>query len=563
MSRVGRLALLAWAAGCSSLGGLRRRSSARQAPSPPARPDAPATTTRRPRPRPSTVDDEHRRVASSSSPATAGATASASASGAPTATRSTAGRTTGSSPTTTRARRSARRRSRPCACCSPPAKKVTLDSTSPGRSPMRPARRSTLDPGSSRSKPKLAIAGTPALQPPLTFTAKQPLVVDGNAYRGKLTVSSDGKLVQVVDTVGLEPYLKGVVPSEMPSTWPPEALKAQAVAARSYALANLTKGRAFDLYGDTRSQVYGGVDAEAAATSAAVDATKGQVVLYNGKVANTLFFSTSGGRTASGARGDRGRRPVPRLGRRSLRHALAVPRLGAGALRRDEGREAAEARRRRSPTCRRRRARRAASRRVTIVSDDDSQVTLTGKQLRGALELRSTWFTPALLQLLPAAKTMTYGGARLARRASRAAQTRVSLEAKPPALDWTPAGDAAARRGRRVLDDREAAGRDAVPARLGRRARRAREDRRRAARRRAGRRRRACRGRSSPRVAGRGGAAAAAGGAPAWTTVASTSTDSDGRLELRRAACSPAPIASACAPGPRARAGRVGPILVQ
>ena len=87
----------------------------------------------------------------------------------------------------------------------------------------------------------------------------------------------------------------------MPSAWPPEALKAQAVAARSYALANLAKGKDYDLYADTRSQVYGGLDAEVPATNDAVDATKGEVVLYDGKVANTLFFSTSGGRTASAA----------------------------------------------------------------------------------------------------------------------------------------------------------------------------------------------------------------------------------------------------------------------
>src|SRR5207248_1060757 len=105
--------------------------------------------------------------------------------------------------------------------------------------------------------------------------------------------------VQVVDVVALENYLKGVVPSEMPFDWAPEALKAQAVAARSYALANLTKNREFDLYGDTRDQVYGGVAAEQPASNDAISATKGQVVLYKGKVADTLFFSTSGGRTAS------------------------------------------------------------------------------------------------------------------------------------------------------------------------------------------------------------------------------------------------------------------------
>ena len=71
------------------------------------------------------------------------------------------------------------------------------------------------------------------------------------------------------------------------------------MAARSYALANLAQGRAYDLYADTRSQVYGGVDVESDTTSAAVSATKGDVVLYDGTVADTLFFSTSGGRTAS------------------------------------------------------------------------------------------------------------------------------------------------------------------------------------------------------------------------------------------------------------------------
>jgi SpoIID/LytB domain protein len=101
-----------------------------------------------------------------------------------------------------------------------------------------------------------------------------------------------------VNMVNLEHYLYGVVPSEMPYTWLPEALKAQAVAARSYALATRKTG-AFDLYSDTRSQVYLGIDHEKPATNAAVDATAGKVVLYEGEVAKTFFFSTSGGRTAS------------------------------------------------------------------------------------------------------------------------------------------------------------------------------------------------------------------------------------------------------------------------
>jgi stage II sporulation protein D len=114
--------------------------------------------------------------------------------------------------------------------------------------------KTALDPAAVTLDAKLVLGGKP-LPPPLSFVSKEPLAVDGRAYRGKLTVVPDGSLLDVVNTVGLETYLKGVVPAEMPSAWPPDALEAQAVAARSYALANLAKGRPFDLYGDTRSQV--------------------------------------------------------------------------------------------------------------------------------------------------------------------------------------------------------------------------------------------------------------------------------------------------------------------
>jgi stage II sporulation protein D len=89
----------------------------------------------------------------------------------------------------------------------------------------------------------------------------------------------------------------GVVPGESPSRWPGAALRAQAVAARSYALATGRGGGVFDQYPDTRSQVYGGRAAERATTNAAVRATAGQVLTYGGKVATAYFFSSSGGRT--------------------------------------------------------------------------------------------------------------------------------------------------------------------------------------------------------------------------------------------------------------------------
>ena len=116
------------------------------------------------------------------------------------------------------------------------------------------------------------------------------------------------KKLRVVNVVALEAYLRGVVPREMPKHWPLEALKAQAVAARSYALVRLLKGKPFDLYSDWRSQVYGGIAAEAPRATEAVQATAGQVVLYQGKVATTFFFSSSGRPDGDGSGGDGGRR---------------------------------------------------------------------------------------------------------------------------------------------------------------------------------------------------------------------------------------------------------------
>jgi stage II sporulation protein D len=122
-------------------------------------------------------------------------------------------------------------------------------------------------------------------------------VADG-AYRGRMVLSPDGRAVLVVNSVVIEQYLYGVVPAEMPASWPAEALAAQAVVARSYALRSRRPGAPYDVFSDTRSQVYRGVLAETAATNAAVRATKSAVVTAGGQIAQTFFFSTSGGRTA-------------------------------------------------------------------------------------------------------------------------------------------------------------------------------------------------------------------------------------------------------------------------
>jgi stage II sporulation protein D len=102
--------------------------------------------------------------------------------------------------------------------------------------------------------------------------------------------------VTAVNKAELEHYVRGVVPLESPASWPIEALKAQAVAARSYALAE-RRGGVFDVYDTTASQVYGGFSAEQQSTNRAVAKTNGQVLRYQGKVITAYFHSTSGGHT--------------------------------------------------------------------------------------------------------------------------------------------------------------------------------------------------------------------------------------------------------------------------
>ena len=138
--------------------------------------------------------------------------------------------------------------------------------------------------------------------------------VSAGHYRGTLEfMPSPFSGLAVVNSASLDDYVKGVVPGEMPSSWSPAALQAQAVAARSYALATDAGGPVFDQYPDTRSQVYKGADGEAPSSNAAVDATAGQVLRYNGEIAVTYFFSTSGGHTEDVQNVFYGAKPEPYL----------------------------------------------------------------------------------------------------------------------------------------------------------------------------------------------------------------------------------------------------------
>jgi len=116
-----------------------------------------------------------------------------------------------------------------------------------------------------------------------------------------------------VRRVPLERYVRGVIAAEMPSSWPLAALEAQAVASRTYALSAHAGGSRFDVYSDTRSQVYRGLAAETSASNAAVAATAGQIVLYGGTPAITYFFASSGGMTENVENAWPGAEPEPWL----------------------------------------------------------------------------------------------------------------------------------------------------------------------------------------------------------------------------------------------------------
>jgi stage II sporulation protein D len=138
-----------------------------------------------------------------------------------------------------------------------------------------------------------------SLQSPVRFEpGAEPLRFD-RAYRGAIVVHTLGGSLSVVNDVKLEEYVAAIVPHEMPATWNLEALKVQAVAARTYAIVMRKPGTYYDFKSDPVGQAYEGVEEEDRRTTAAVEATGGLIVLYQGKPAWTFYSSSSGGRTAA------------------------------------------------------------------------------------------------------------------------------------------------------------------------------------------------------------------------------------------------------------------------
>ena len=289
-------------------------------------------------------------------------------------------------------------------------------------------------------KLKLKPAGRArALKPPLFFQpGATPLSLGSRGYRGTLRVKPAGKRLQVVNIVPLDQYVRGVVPSEMPNRWPDQALAAQAIVARTYALAHLHGGD-FDVFNDTRSQVYSGIAAETPSSDQAVAETAGQVVLYDDQLADTFFSSSSGGRTANVQDVWTGSPPVPYLisvtdpyDTLSPYHNWGPLRFGPGLLAKrfhvpgqivDFGASVTSSGRVRT---------------LKLIGSR-GQRTVSGAIVRAALGLRSTWFRLGLLSLTAQSASVVYGSQGELTGVARGTP-HVTLEQRPFGGSWRSAG---------------------------------------------------------------------------------------------------------------------------
>src|SRR5262245_29181920 len=275
------------------------------------------------------------------------------------------------------------------------------------------------------------------LQGPLVFLAgREPLELNKRAYRGELRVDVQKGKLRAINSLGLEPYLYGVVPAEMPHRWPAEAPKAQAVPARSYALATKRSGD-FDVYADVRSQVYRGIPEEEEPTNEAIDATAGQVLTYEGKIALTYFFSSSGGRTATVTDVWPSSPAVPYLVAVDDPYDTASPYHRWGPL--VFTAKAARAKLKVPGALRDLRTVLTPSGRVATVAavSPNGETQLTGADMRRLLGLRSTWFRVGVLTLAQPAAPVVAGGQTTLTGMARGL-TGVSLEQRAPGQAWTP-----------------------------------------------------------------------------------------------------------------------------
>lgn len=268
-----------------------------------------------------------------------------------------------------------------------------------------------------RDGAKTWTAGAPITFAPTTSKLKLLTANDNGVvghYRGRLRVVHLTDGLEIVNTLPLESYLLGVVPRESPASWPIEALKAQAVAARSYAYRATGGSGTFDVYCTTASQMYGGSDAEATASNRAVSATRGVVPKYKGTPIVAYFFSTSGGHTENIEDVWYSSAPVPYLkgvpdpydyyspyDKWPDNPIVRTPAAIASALGFTKGplRDIAMVKRGTSP-------------RVVkaLLIGDNGWVLTDGATLRARLGLRDTWLYLTSLSIMHPVATVTYGG---------------------------------------------------------------------------------------------------------------------------------------------------------
>ncbi len=148
----------------------------------------------------------------------------------------------------------------------------------------------------------VSLASSDGLQKLVPTSAGTRMTVYGpsgryHAYRGSIVAQPSGGLLYIINVLPIEDYLRGL--GEVPSSWPLEAIKAQIVAARCYALPHLGSTPLYDVDDTTQFQVYRGIDSESDSQNAAVDQTAGQVLMYGGRVIEAFYSSSDGGHTAN------------------------------------------------------------------------------------------------------------------------------------------------------------------------------------------------------------------------------------------------------------------------
>jgi stage II sporulation protein D len=262
--------------------------------------------------------------------------------------------------------------------------------------------------------------------------------VAGGHWRGRLKLVRDGGGVLAINQVDMSAYLRGVVPAEIPSTWPKAALRAQAIAARSYAFATRNRGGLYDAYADTRDQMYLPIEHETLRTNRAVRDTVGRVVLYRGRVAVAFFSSSSGGRTASmqAAWGTTTGEPYlrsvrdryDRAGGANPNHAWTLRRRG-GVFARSLGLAPVVG----FDGSRYRRSRRMRS--ITF-STATGLATLSGGSIASALGLKSTYFRVRMVRLEVDGRIRRGRAVRLKGRIDPRWRSRVKIQYRRPGGSW-------------------------------------------------------------------------------------------------------------------------------